>query len=110
MFRSRRSRKSSLASVSTSVAKTKRDKNTVTKRPLPYWVTAVSKLEKYDPELEKFVAQDKYYKEENDPDYVLPDTDVEVSEDDCDEEEDVTILETEAKDQIPEDIKEGKHK
>merc|ERR1719418_395323 len=49
--------------------------NPVPKRPLPYWVAAVSKAEKFDPELEKFVAEDKYYKEEEDPDYVLPATD-----------------------------------
>ena len=84
--------------------------NVVTKRPLPYWVNMVTKAEKYDPELEKFVAEDKYYKEENDPDYVLPDTDVEVSEDEAEEDEDVTVLESDAKDNIPEDIQEGKHK
>ena len=70
----------------------------------------VSKAEKYDPELEKFVAEDKYYKEENDPDYVLPDTDVEVSEDEAEEEEDITVLESDAKDNVPEDLQEGKHK
>jgi len=108
--RSRRSRKSSLASVST-IAASKRDKNSVVKRPLPYWITAISKQEKYDPELEKFVAEDKFYKEDNDPDYSLPNSDVEVSEsEEEEEEEDVSVLEAELMTVIPEELKEGKHR
>ena len=86
--------------------------NPVPKRPLPYWVAAVSKAEKFDPELEKFVAEDKYYKEEEDPDYVLPatDDDTGTEEDEVEDEEQVSLLESEAKDDLPEDIKDGKHK
>ena len=84
----------------------------VTKRPLPYWVKEMSKTEKYDPELEKFVQDDKYYREENDPDYELPATDdeIETEEEDIEDAEQVDLLNQEAKDNLPEDIKEGKYK
>merc|ERR1719158_603095 len=73
LSKSGRSRKSSMASVSTT--------NTTSISPqklLPYWVREVSKHEKYDPNLEKFVADDKNYKEESDPDFELPATDDEI--------------------------------
>ena len=86
--------------------------NTVTKRPLPYWVAAVSKAEKFDPELEKFVAEDKYYKEEEDPDYVLPatDDDTGTEEEELEGEEQLSLLNSEANNDLPEDIKDGKYK
>ena len=86
--------------------------NTVTKRPLPYWVAAVSKAEKFDPELQKFVAEDKHYKEEDDPDYVLPatDDDTGTEEEEAEGEEQLSLLNSEANNDLPEDIKDGKYK
>merc|ERR1712002_317771 len=86
LSRSGRSRKSSIASVST----TNNTTNTTSISPqklLPYWVREVSKHEKYDPNLEKFVADDKNYKEENDPDFELPATDDEIETESEDEPE-----------------------
>merc|ERR1719357_1216994 len=54
-------------------------------KKLPYWVRAISLPEKFDPDLGKYVAVDKGYSEEKDPDYELPKTDEEV---DVSEEED----------------------
>ena len=80
-------------------------------RPLPYWVTAISKAEKFDPELGKFVADDKFYKEEKDPDYVLPESDVDVeTEEDEEDPEELSQLQKEAGDDLPEEILEGKYK
>ena len=100
LLRSSRSRKTSVSG------------NTVTKRPLPYWVAAVSKAEKFDPELQKFVAEDKFYKEEEDPDYVLPatDDDTGTEEEELEGEEQLSLLNSEANDDLPEDIKDGKYK
>jgi len=105
--RSGRSRRSSVGSMSTN-----NNNVPVTKRPLPYWVKEMSKTEKYDPELEKFVQDDKYYREENDPDYELPATDdeIETEEEDIEDAEQVDLLNQEAKDKLPDDIKEGKYK
>ena len=91
---------------------TNNNKNTSTKRELPYWVQAVSKAEKYDPELQKFVADDKYYKEENDPDFELPATDDEIDtdEEDVENEDQLSLLTEEASQDLTEDLKEGKHK
>jgi len=103
--RSQRSRRSSMA---TSVSTTKAGAE---KNNLPYWVKAISKAEKFDPELGKFVADDKYYKEEKDPDYVLPKSDIEVdTEDDEEDPEELNQLNKEAGDNLPEDIVEGKYK
>merc|ERR1719394_95074 len=104
--RSGRSRRSSVGSMSTN------NNVPVTKRPLPYWVKEMSKSEKYDPDLEKFVQDDKYYREENDPDYELPATDdeIETEEEDIEDAEQVDLLNQEAKDNLPDDIKEGKYK
>ena len=80
-------------------------------RSLPYWVMAVSKAEKFDPELGKFVADDKFYQEEKDPDYVLPETDIDVeTEEEEEDPEELTQLQKEAGDDLPEDILEGKYK
>jgi len=49
-------------------------------RFMPYWVRAVSMLEEYDEESGMFVPADRNYKEEHDPDYVLPQTDDEYEE------------------------------
>merc|ERR1719370_812834 len=78
-------------------------------RKLPYWVRAISLPEKFDPELGKYVAVDKGYSEEKDPDYELPATDDEV---DASEEEDEELekLVKEALEELPEDLKKGKHK
>ena len=81
------------------------------KRNLPYWVMAVSKAEKFDPELGKFVADDKFYQEEKDPDYVLPETDIDVeTEEEEEDPEELSQLQKEAEDDLPEDILEGKYK
>ena len=82
------------------------------KRTLPYWVMEVSKAEKFDPELGKFVADDKNYKEEKDLDYVLPESDIEVETEEEEEEdpEELSQLQKEAGDDLPEDILEGKYK
>merc|ERR1719177_19802 len=61
-------------------------------KKLPYWVRALSLPEKFDPELGKFVAVDKGYSEDKDPDYELPVTDEEI---DASEEEDEEIDATE---------------
>merc|ERR1719357_2116064 len=78
-------------------------------KKLPYWVRAISLPEKFDPELGKYVAVDKGYSEEKDPDYELPKTDEEV---DVSEEEDEELekLVKEALEELPEDLKKGKHK
>merc|ERR1719357_1138669 len=78
-------------------------------KKLPYWVRAISLPEKFDPELGKYVAVDKGYSEEKDPDYELPATDEEV---DASEEEDEELekLVKEALEELPEDLKKGKHK
>jgi len=82
------------------------------KKSLPYWVKEVSKAEKYNPDLEMFEPNDRRYKEENDPDYVLPATDDEIdSEDDgTQDEQEVTLLADEAEQDLPEDVVEGKYK
>ena len=81
------------------------------KRNLPYWVMAVSKAEKFDAELGKFVAEDKFYKEEKDPDYVLPESDIDVeTEEDEEDPEELSQLQKEAGDDLPEDVLEGKYK
>merc|ERR1719187_1331138 len=78
-------------------------------KKLPYWVRAISLPEKFDPELGKYVAVDKGYSEEKDPDYELPKTDEEI---DVSEEEDEELekLVKEALEELPEDLKKGKHK
>jgi len=111
LSKSGRSRKSSMASVST----TNNTTNTSSFSPqklLPYWVREVSKHEKYDPNLEKFVADDKNYKEENDPDFELPATDdeIETESEDEENEEMVKLLNKEAQEDLTDDVKEGKHK
>ena len=82
------------------------------KKNLPYWAKEVSKAEKYDPDLEMFVPDDRRYKEENDPDYVLPATDDEIDseEEGTQDEEDVTLLADEAEKDLPEEVVEGKYK
>ena len=93
--------------MATSVSTTK---SVSEKRNLPYWVMAVSKAEKFDPELGKFVADDKY-NEEKDPDYVLPESDVDVeTEEDEEDPEELSQLQKEAGDDLPEEIVEGKYK
>jgi len=81
-------------------------------KKLPYWVRALSLPEKFDPELGKFVAMDKGYSEEMDPDYTLPETDVEIdeSEEEAEEKEELELLVKEAFEELPVELKEGKHK
>ena len=94
--------------MATSVSTTK---SVSEKTTLPYWVMAVSKAEKFDPELGKFVADDKSYNEEKDLDYVLPGSDVDLdTEEDEEDPEEVSQLQKEAEDDLPEDILEGKYK
>merc|ERR1719431_346698 len=78
-------------------------------KKLPYWVRALSLPEKFDPELGKYVAVNKGYSEDKDPDYELPVTDEET---DVTEEEDEELekLVKEALEELPEDLKEGRHK
>ena len=59
-----------------------------------------------------FVPDDRRYKEENDPDYVLPATDDEIDSEDegTQDEEDVTLLADEAEKDLPEEVVEGKYK
>ena len=77
---------------------------------LPYWAKAIL-AEKFDPELGFFVPDDKNYQEENDPDYVLPRSDVDVDTDDDEEDpEELNQLQKEAEDTLPEDIRDGKYK
>jgi len=102
--RSQRSRRSSMA---TSVVSTKAGAE---KPNLPYWAKAIL-AEKFDPELGFFVPDDKNYQEENDPDYVLPKSDVDVDTDDDEEDpEELNQLQKEAEDTLPEDIRDGKYK
>jgi len=77
-------------------------------RDLPYWVRAVSKPEEFDAELGKFVPVDNVYDEERDPDYELPETDLEEEE----EEEDIDVEELlkESKEELPEDIASGNYR
>ena len=80
---------------------------------MPYWVRALSLPEKFDQETGKFVPLDKGYSEERDPDYTLPETDVETEmsdEDGGDEKEELEMLVKEALEELPEDLKEGKYK
>jgi len=74
-------------------------------------VRALSLPEKFDAETGKFVPLDKGYSEERDPDYTLPETDVEtdVSEEDDDKDE-LEVLVKEALEELPEELKDGKHK
>merc|ERR1719508_38334 len=80
-------------------------------KKLPYWVRALSLPEKFDAEAGKVVPLDKGYSEERDPDYNLPETDVEteLSEEDDDKDE-LEALVKEALEELPEDLKDGKHK
>ena len=82
------------------------------KKSLPYWVKEVSKAEKYNPDLEMFEPNDRRYKEENDPDYVLPATDDEIDSEDegSQDEQEVTLLADEAEKDLPEEVVEGKYK
>ena len=59
-----------------------------------------------------FVADDKNYKEENDPDFELPATDdeIETESEDEENEEMVKLLNKEAQEDLTDDVKEGKHK
>merc|ERR1712227_872014 len=50
------------------------------------------------------------YKEEKDPDYVLPVSDVDVDTEDEEDPEELSQLQKEAGDNIPEEIRDGKYK
>ena len=65
--------------------------------------------EVFDPELGKYVAVDKVYDEAKDPDYELPETDVEVVESE-EEDEELEKLVKEALEELPDELKNGKHK
>ena len=58
------------------------------------------------------MADDKNYKEENDPDFELPATDdeIETESEDEENEEMVKLLNKEAQEDLTDDVKEGKHK
>jgi len=76
---------------------------------LPHWVRACSMPEVFDPAAGKFVPVDRNYREENDPDYELPESDrvweSDVEEEEAEEEDIVTILVREAEEPLP-DIQE----
>jgi len=78
-------------------------------KKLPYWVRALSLPEKFDPEMGKYVAVDQGYSEDKDPDYELPATDEEIDVSEGEDEE-LEKLVKEALEELPEDLKEGKHK
>merc|ERR1719402_1525741 len=78
-------------------------------KKLPYWVRAVSLPEKFDPEMGKYVAVDQGYSEDKDPDYELPATDEEIDVSEGEDEE-LEKLVKEALEELPEDLREGKHK
>ena len=64
---------------------------------LPYWVRALTMPEEYDETTGKFVPVDKWYHEEKDPDYYLPETDDEEElEEEQEDEKDGTIQDEEA--------------
>jgi len=78
-------------------------------KKLPYWVRAVSLPEKFDSELGKFVAIEKGYSEDKDPDYTLPESDVDIDGSE-EEDEELEQLVKEALEELPEDLKSGKYK
>jgi len=101
---------SSSAVSETTVAK--RDKNVSAKdagKKLPLWVRAVSRPEMFDPEIEKFVAMDREYSEDKDPDYVLPETDLETLSSEGEDEELEELVKAALEELSPE-LKEGKHR
>merc|ERR1719244_699923 len=97
---------SSVSTLSESKDRKKNDKI----KTLPYWVRALSLPERYDPDLEKFVPVDPFYKEEKDPDYVLPETDVEDSTEEEEDTEDVELLLKEVEEELPESLSQGQHR
>jgi len=100
---------SSAVSGTTSV---KRDKSVAAKdvgKKLPLWVRAVSRPEMFDPEIEKFVAMDREYSEDKDPDYVLPETDFESLSSEGEDEELEELVKAALEELSPE-LKEGKHR
>merc|ERR1719300_1688181 len=101
---------SSSAVSGTTVAK--RDRNVSAKdagKKLPLWVRAVSRPEMFDPEIEKFVAMDREYSEDKDPDYVLPETDFESLSSEGEDEE-LEELVRAALEELSPELKEGKHR
>merc|ERR1719186_1791238 len=107
----KRDRLSSTTSTATMAKRSDRVRAESGGKKLPYWVRALSLPDKFDAEAGKFVPLDKGYSEERDPDYNLPETDVEteLSEEDDDKDE-LEALVKEALEELPEDLKDGKHK
>jgi len=106
----KRNRLDSVASTATVAKRSDRVRAEAGGKKLPYWVRALSLPEKFDPESGKFVALDKGYSEERDPDYTLPETDVESEESEEDDNEELELLVKEAFEELPAELKEGKHK
>merc|ERR1719234_1679658 len=76
---------------------------------LPFWVVACSLPEVFDPQLGKFVPVDRSYKEDQDPDYKLPEDDKdwlsdleELDEVEDNLEEEIKCLIEEAEEPVPE--------
>merc|ERR1719234_678784 len=76
---------------------------------LPFWVVACSLPEVFDPQLGKFVPVDRSYKEDQDPDYKLPEDDKdwlsdleELDEVEDNLEEEIKCLIEEAEEAVPE--------
>ena len=80
------------------------DEESADELDMPYWVTAVSLPEKFDPKLEEFVPEESDYEEECDSDYELPvsddDTDSEIEEQD----EEIKLLAKESEEDVKEQM------
>lgn len=76
---------------------------------VPYWARSIRQPEVWCPHANKFLVLDIGYRDDSDPDYVVPVTDdEEVDTDDC--EEDTEALKKDALQEIAEDLLEGKHR
>jgi len=89
---------------STTSVMTNSDQNYV-----PYWARSIRQPEVWCPHTNKFLVLDIGYKEEADPDYVVPVTDDEHVDSD-DDGEDTEALKKEASQEIAEDLLDGKHR
>jgi len=76
---------------------------------IPYWARAIRHPEVWCPVTNKFLVLDTDYREESDPDYVVPVTDDEELGSD-DGEEDTEALKKEAQQELEKDLLEGKHR
>merc|ERR1719228_3122130 len=108
-FDTKRERMDSIASSASLGKRSDRVRAESSGKKLPYWVRALSLPEKFDPELGKFVAMDKGYSEDKDPDFTLPESDIDIDGSE-EEDEELEQLVKEALEELPEDLKSGKYK